>query len=320
MVGFVNLILIKTTPFRYNEMMKHSCLMIFLSLVMTQAHAQTLPPHDPIDVLIVSDQVNPHGLPDEDLMQPGDLSDLLSNTPALNTSSVVEIATNDIEQATALLHFNQADEGRPEVLIYFAHRIPNNGNDASGRQALFVAAVEQFLQQGGGVIAFHHGIYLTGGKQAIQDVLGAEATGAVPWNTVNGQDVIYVGGDHFIGSHQVSYPGTTTYEHAAHGVPAGNYPFFNNTPDERYPQMDFNTGNSGCELETLFESNYSDNGNQHLLGYTKQCPDWTSKVVVYQPGEYQPNATSGNNLQILLNAIYYVSGYRWDVLFADDFD
>ena len=311
---------IKPNPIRYNDTMKCNCLMIFMSLVMTQTQGQTLPPHDPIDVLIVSDQVNPHGLPDEDLMQPGDLADLLSNSPALNTSSVVEIATNDIEQATALLHFNQFDEGRPEVLIYFAHRIPNNGNHASGRPAQVAAADEQFLQQGGGVNSFAHGIYLTAGKQAIQDLLGAQATGSVPWDTVNGQDVIYVGGDHFIGSHQLNYTGTTTYEHTAHGVPAGNYPFFNNTPDERYPQMDFNTGNSGCELETLFESNYSDNGNQHLLGYSKQCPDWTSKVVVYQPGEYQPHATSGNNLQILLNAIYYVSGYRWDVLFANDFD
>lgn len=301
-------------------MMKRCCLTIFLCLLIAVAHAQSLPAHAPIDVLIVSDQVNPHGLPDQDLMQPGDLANLLSNEAALNTSSVVEIATNDIEQATALLNTDPATESWPEVLIYFAHRIPNNGNDAAGRQALFVAAVEQFLQQGGGVISFHHGIYLTAGKQAIQDLLGSQATGAVPWDTVNGQDVIFVGGDHFIGNHQVSYPGTTTYEHAAHGVPVGNYPFFNNTPDERYPQMDYNAGNTGCELVTLFESNYSDNGNQHLLGYTKQCPGWNAQVVVYQPGEYQPHATSGNNLQILLNAIYHVSDFRWDVVFASDFD
>jgi len=85
--------------------------------------------------------------------------------------------------------------------------------------------------------------------------------------------------------------------------------------------MDYLTAaNSGCEIENLFQTNYSDNGNQHLLAYTKQCTGWTSKVFVYQPGEYQPNATSGNNLQILLNAIHYLSEYRWDVIFADRFD
>lgn len=297
-----------------------SDLLLMLMLMTNWVTAQVLPPHESLDILIVSDEVNPHGLTDGELMQPGDLSNLLSNTVTLNTSSVLEFDTNDIEQATARLNLSPSDANWPEVLIYFAHRIPNNGNDAAGRQAAFVAATEQYLQAGGGVISFHHGAYLTAGKQAIQDLLGSQATGGVPWDTVNGQDVIFVGGSHFIGTHQISYTGVTTYSHPAHGVVADNYPFFNNTPDERYPQMDYNNGNSGCELETLFESNYSDNGNQHLLGYSKQCPGWLSKVVVYQPGEYQPNATSGHNLQILLNAIYYVSGFRWDVIFADDFE
>jgi hypothetical protein len=300
---------------------KISILSILLSLLLiTVGHAQSLPPHDALDILIVSDEVNPHMLNDEDLMQPGDLSFVLGSTLALNSHIITEVATNEIELATTALSLPIEHEARPEVLIYFAHRIPDNGNDASGRQAAFVTAVENFLQTGGGVISFHHGIYRTAGKQAIQDLLGSEATGSVPWDTVNGQDVIYVGGDHFIGSYQISYSGTTSYENPSHGIPFNNYPYFNNTPDERYPQMDFNTGNSGCDIETLYESNYSDNGNQHLLSYTKQCPSWTSKVFVYQPGEYQPNATAGNNFQILLNAIYYLTDYRWDVIFKSNFN
>ncbi len=297
-----------------------SCLTLTGLLCSCLLLAQTLPPHEPIVVLIVSDEVNPHGLDDASLMQPGDLSAALDATPALNSNSITEVNTNDIEQATTLLGLPATDANRPDVLIYFAHRIPNNGNDATGRQAAFTQAVETFLQSGGGVVSFHHGIYLTNGKQPIQDLLGAEATGAVPWDVVNGQDVVFVGDDHFIGTHQVAYPGLTMYENAAHGIPLDNYPFFNNTPDERYPQMDFNTGNSGCELVPLFESNYSDNGNQHLLSYTKQCPGWLSQVVVYQPGEHQPTATAGNNFQILLNAIYHVSHFHWDVIFANDFD
>lgn len=282
--------------------------------------AQTLPPHDPLNLLIVSDEVNPHGLGDADLMQPGDLSQALGLAAALNSDQIVEVDTNDIELATAALNLPVGHVDRPQVLIYFAHRIPNNGNNDTGRQTDFVNAVTGFLQSGGGVISFHHGIYLTGGKQSIQDLLGSQATGAVPWNTVNGQDVIYVGGDHFIGAHQITYTGTTTYGNPAHGIPTANYPYFNNTPDERYPQMDFNTGNSGCDITPLFESNYSDNGNQHVLGYTKHCPGWHSQVFVYQPGEYQPNATSGNNFQVLLNAIYHLSDGRWDVIFRSPFD
>ena len=292
----------------------------WLLLIAGSVHGQSLPAHDPIDILIVSDEVNPHGLSDEDLMQPGDLTPVLSNLATLNSHIILEIDTNQIELATNALNLSPDNVDRPEVLIYFAHRIPNNGNNASGRQADFVAAVAQFLQTGGGVISFHHGIYLTGGKQPIQDLLGSQATGSVPWNTVNGQDVIFVGGDHFIGTHQINYSGTTTYSNPSHGIAADNYPFFNNTPDERYPQMDFNAGNAGCDIENLFQSNYSDNGNQHLLGYTKQCPGWTSQVMVFQPGEHQPTATSGNNLQVLLNAIYYLSDYRWDVIFQSDFD
>jgi hypothetical protein len=33
-----------------------------------------LPPHGPLRILIVSDEVNPHSLPDEELTQPGSIS------------------------------------------------------------------------------------------------------------------------------------------------------------------------------------------------------------------------------------------------------
>lgn len=296
-------------------------LMLPLALVV----AQTLPPHQPLRILIVSDAVNPHGLNDNDLTQPGDISTALSNTAALNVdvgaAAILEIDTNQIELATTELQRPITDVLRYDVLIYFAHRIPNNGNNATGRQANFVAAVESFLESGGAVIAFHHGIYQTAGKQSIQNLLGSQATGGVPWDTVNGQTLIYVGGDHFIGSHEIAYTHQVAYEHPAHGIAAGNYPAFVNVPDELYPQMDFNSGTLGCDISILYESDYVNNGNQHLLSYLKWCPGWGSQIFVYQPGEYQPNALSaGNNFQILLNAIYHLTNGRWDVIFRDDFD
>lgn len=36
--------------------------------------AQTVAPHAPLRILIVSDEVNPHGLPPADLTQPGEIS------------------------------------------------------------------------------------------------------------------------------------------------------------------------------------------------------------------------------------------------------
>ena len=155
----------------------------------------------------------------------------------------------------------------------------------------------------------------------MQNLLGAEATGGVPFDTIDGQNVIYVGGAHFIGSHSINYDLIIDYENASHMVPLASYPAFNNTPDERYPQMDFLTNPDGCEIDVLFESDYLQNGSTHLLGYTKQCASWASKIFVYQPGEYQPNAlTAGNNFQILHNAIYYLTDGRAGLLFEDSFE
>jgi hypothetical protein len=207
-----------------------------------------------------------------------------------------------------------------DALIYFAHRIPNNANQDQIRQEEFVTAVEEYLQAGGAVISFHHGIYQTTGKQSMQNLLGAQATGAVPWDTLNGQDVIFVGGNHFIGTNNINYMSQVFYENSEHSIPAASYPTFNNSPDELYPQLDFNSGVIDCNIQILFESDYVNNGANHLLGYLKYCPNWNSQLFVYQPGEYQPNALSGNNFQILLNAIYHLTEFRWDVVFANPFE
>jgi hypothetical protein len=276
------------------------------------ARAATLPPHAPLRIMIVSDEVNPHGLSAAQLTQPGDLSAAITapgsgiNLDAA-PDAVVEIATDDLADATALLALPIDDPGAYDVLIYFAHRIPAGGGGAQD-QADFVAAVDSFLAQGGGVISFHHGAYLTAGKDAMQDIIGGTATGNVPWNTTDGQNVIDVGPGHFITSNEIEYAGSVAYADAAHGVAADNYEFFNNTPDERYPFFTINP--SAGDVEMLFASDYNDNGTTHVLGFTHRRPSWAGVVVVYQPGEYQPNALDdldGNNFQILANAIFYAS-------------
>lgn len=278
------------------------------ALVPSRARAASLPPHPPLRVLIVSDEVNPHGLSDAELTQPGDISAALQAPGSgLHLDSVVEIATDDLDQATALLSVPIGSSSAYDVVVYFAHRIPN-GPTGAQEQADFVAAVEDFLIAGGGFISFHHGSYQTVGKDAIQDLIGATATGAVPWDTVEGQNVIDVAPGHFITTHGVSYAGTVSYEDAARGVPLGTYAYFNNTPDERYPSFDVNPGAGDVTL--LFASDYD--GTSHLLGFTHRRPAWTGIVIAYQPGEYQPNALDdlgGNNFQVLANSIYFAA-YR----------
>lgn len=232
------------------------CLLLAFALPAT---AQLLPPHPPLRILIVSDEVNPHGLPPEELTQPGEIS-------------------------AALLVLPRADPAAYDVLIYFAHRIPD-GADAQARQEAFVTAVDGFLAEGGGVISFHHGIFLTAGKESMQDLLGAQASGTVVWDTIDGQNIIAVAPEHFIAGFGIDYPATTSYEDLAHGIPLDDYPFFNNTPDELYPN--FELVPAAGEIEMLFASDYD--AAPHILGYVERRPEWAGVVVVYQPGEFQPD-------------------------------
>jgi hypothetical protein len=274
--------------------------------------AATLPPHSALRILIVSDEVNPHGLSDAELTQPGDiLAALLAPGSGIqldpNSDAVVEIATNDLSMATALLSAPIDSASAYDVVIYFAHRSPSGPSGAQDQED-FVAAVEAFLVAGGGLVSFHHGSYLTGSKASMQELIGATASGSVPWNTVDGQNVINVAPSHFVTSNEVEYPSSVAYEDAGRGVPSDTYGFFNNTPDERYTTFEINP--TAGAFSVLFASDYDQSGTTHLLGFEHRRPEWAGVVIGYQPGEYQPNALDdldANNFQILANAIVYAA-------------
>lgn len=314
---------------RSTAMTRHSsrvCLVLWAMILLFEAGdraagAQVLAPHPALRILIVSDEVNPHGLPPEDLTQPGEISAALLGVSGLRLDTgpdaLREIATDNLEQATSLLELPRGDPLAYDVLIYFAHRIPN-GVDGQARQEAFVTAVNNFLSTGGGVISFHHGIYRTAGKESMQDLLGAEATGAVLWDTADGQNVIAVAAEHFVASYGIDYETTVSYEDPSLGIPAGLYPVFNNTPDEQYPN--FSLLPAAGDIEVLFASDF--NASTHLLGYVERRAEWSGAVVVYQPGEYQPHALGvGNNFQILLNAIVYTAlSAQGELVFGDGFE
>lgn len=282
--------------------------------------AAVLPPHRPLRILVVSDTVNPHGLTSAQLTEAGDIGNALRQPGAgilLDgaADAVREIPTNDLEQATALLSVPACDPAAYDVLVYFAHRIPDpdagKPQTPTQRQDAFTAAVGAFLLSGGGMVSLHHGAYLSPGKTGILDLIGATASGAVPWNTTSGQNVIDTAVGHFVTTQGVAYTASLPYADAARGVAPASYPSFNNTPDERYPTFAYNPG-AGLRA-TLFGSDYDEGGTTHLLGWTHRRQDWSGTVVGYQPAEYQPNALddlAGNNFQILANAILYAADAR----------
>jgi len=284
------------------------------SAISSVAYAAELPPHPALRILIVSDEVNPYGLSNAELTQPGDISVALQVPGSgLNIDAVLEIATDDLATATAALLVPFADPAAYDVLIYFAHRIPN-GAGAAQAQAEFVAAVEGFLVAGGGVVSFHHGSFQATGKTAMLDLIGGVAT-ANSWQPIAGQRLINVAPGHFVTTQSVKYTSSLAYADPGRGVAAGNYDAFDNIPDERYPVFDLVP--SAEQVEILFASDYNEGGSAtHLLGFTHQRTGWLGRVVAYQPGEYQPQALddpNGNNFQILANAILYSAGLEGPV-------
>jgi hypothetical protein len=262
------------------------------------ASAATLPAHDPLAIVVVGDEVNPNGLTDAELTQPADVGAAIEAAGSgIDAASVDVVDSACIDDAVAALDADTVD-----VLVYFAHRGASTCAGGDG-QAGLDAAVEGFLRRGGGVVVFHHGIYSDGAKTNMLRLFGGSAN-AIAWDTSAGQDVINVAPSHFVTSNEVAYGAMKAFDGL--GVAAGDYGFFNNTPDERYPGLSL-IEVAGETRTVLFASDYQ---GPQILGYDLHRADWMGHVVVYQPGEYQPNAlddVGGNNFQILANAIYYVA-------------
>ncbi|MEM9460001.1 MAG: MYXO-CTERM sorting domain-containing protein [Myxococcota bacterium] len=270
--------------------------------VSLSASAADLPAHDPLRILVVSDEVNPHGLPDDQLTQPGDLETAFSAPGSgLNIDDVVEVDSQCIDEALMGL----ADPEAFDVVVYFAH-LAALGCDGSAQQDALTGAFEAHLQGGGGIVMFHHGVFQAGGKEGVLQLLGAQAS-SVAWDTGAGQDVIATAPEHVVAEQGVEYAGMRDFDGA--GVAAGSYPFFNNTPDERYDAITL-LEQEGEDRTILFTSAELSGAAPRVLGYDLHRPGWGGHVVFYQPGEHQPQALDdldGNNFQILANAILYAA-------------
>ncbi|MEM6296297.1 MAG: hypothetical protein AAGA54_33815, partial [Myxococcota bacterium] len=239
--------------------------------VATGASAASLPKHDPLQIVVVSDEVNPHGLSDAELTQPGDLRAALTAADSgLNIDSVLEVDSGCIDDAVAAL-----DTGDVDVFVYFAHVAASGCAGGDGQSAL-TNAVRAHLEKGGGVVVFHHGLFTAGGKTEILQLLGASA-GNIAWEPEAGQDVIAVAPDHFVATNGLTYPDTRAFGEPNLGIPDGEYPAFRNTPDERYPGTQLLL-NGEEDIEVLFASDYA---GAQVLGYDLQRPGWQGHTVAY---------------------------------------
>lgn len=269
-----------------------------------QAAAAPLPPHGPLRIVVVSDFVNPHGLASAELTEPGDLAVAFERPESglsLASGGVLEANSQCVDAALTGL----TTPGAVDVFVYFAHQAARACAGAD-RQGELTAAVEAFLVAGGGVVVFHHGLYVATGKDAMLQLLGGAAS-SIAWEPVAGQRIVNVAGGHFVTTNGVDYPDLTNVDGSSLGVPSGIYPSFFEAPDERYPVTDLLPA-AGEQRTLLFVS--GDAVTVRPLGYTLVRPGWAGRVVAYQPGEYQPNALddpNGNGFQILANAIVFAA-------------
>lgn len=266
--------------------------------------AAMLPEHEPFAVLVIADEVNPNQLSDADLTQPGDFAPALqAEDSGLALSAVVTVDSQCADQARDAL----TGSTPPDVVLYFAHRAAKSCAGSAIQEEL-VVALQSGLEQSTGIVVFHHGsypdLYQAGAKDSLLELVGASFEG-IAWNTTVGQRVFNVGGNHFVSNNGLTYAGVATFAGVA-GVASGDYPYFDNIPDERYPNATFHT-QPDEQRTLLFASN---SGGERVLGYVLVRPTWQRAVVAYQPGEYQPNALdlrNGNNFQVLANALYFSS-------------
>jgi len=268
----------------------------FTSMSPASVGAATLPEHTPFRLLVVADEVNPWELSDEALTQPIDVEVALSDSASgLLVETIVSVDSQCVDEAFGVI------DGGVDVIVYFAH-LPAIACDGTVVQDQLTEQFAAHLERGGGIVVFHHGIYVARGKASVLQLLGGNA-GGVEFGE-DGQDVINVAPGHFVTTNGLTYAMEREFESSSLGIPLGMYGVFANSPDERYSQYELTTV-EGERREILFV-----NARGQPIAYDLTRPGWRGRVITYQPGEYQPNAIDdrdGSNFQVLANAIYYAA-------------
>lgn len=151
----------------FSKCLKPAFFVCAVCLLGSFTYAATLPPHKPLSILIIADEVNPHRLSDADLTQPQDLEPAL--TAEDSPLGIAHISTVNSQCADAALTALAAERA-PQVVLYFAHRAALHC-DGSDAQVELTALLDAGLQQGLGVVVLHHGWYVDIFKRGAKDDL-----------------------------------------------------------------------------------------------------------------------------------------------------
>lgn len=256
-----------------------------------------------------------------------DLQSLLSaNSPTdpftftvsdVDLDGAVPFNVND--SASALAYFSAFD-----VVLVFKHW-------TSGFGAPIQAALRDYADQGGGLVAIHHAMYnhdtgMSNRNILCRDVFGVESHSST-WGARNPNNGPYgfmnLNHGHFVSTYGVTFnaasmtpPGGFPAAPAAPNPCAGGYPALSLT-DEIYTNTTFTGtpvfGDGVGQINLLFANDYTAfPGQIHTAGFTKRFNPAgdasVGRLVFLQPGERVENFQAGHPYgQIVRNALIWAA-------------
>ncbi len=261
-----------------------------------------------------------------DLLEANSTNDPFTiQTTALNLANQTAFTPTDI--ANMKTYFEGFD-----AVIFFKHWSTHLTNQMQ-------TALVQYVEEGGGVMSLHHGLYNDLDNGQDKSILINELFGA--WSNWNGwgaslqnYDVYSTNHGHFISTYGIDYQEANTYPAAWGASPidlSANHSYSQlpafEVYDELYTNMaftgDFAIGTAMNEINLLFSNNQANIA--HTTGFTRlvQLNDAApiGRVFYLQIGErkenYIPNSISG---QIIRNGAIWTSGNSFKIAQTIDFE
>ncbi len=204
-----------------------------------------------------------------------------------------------------------------DVIIFYKHW-------STGLTDQILQALVDFADNGGGLIALHHGLFndVDGDqtKNILTNLFGAESALNEWSGTLGSYNLFSMNHGHFISSYLIDYPTASEYpEFWVDNLPVPssnfNYSFLPTIEvyDEIYDNMVFlnsNFGNGVNEINPLFSNDLADAEESHVSGFTRLIDidggETIGKLVYLQIGErrenYEPDAAYS---QMVRNAVLW---------------
>lgn len=233
----------------------------------------------------------------------------VSNVNILNNSSLPYDVTSQISIENYLSGY--------DVVVFYKHW------SNTGMSVNLQNAIVNFADDGGGVLAIHHGLYNNGsGKNILVNNLFEAQSSSSGWTGFNltNYNLIITNYGHFISTYGINLSNPVETPSSWSDMPQGganmSYSYYPNVEiyEEIYNNMTYVSGTFGRginEITPLFSNNVSTSANPHTSGFVKLFDGSNDgsigKLVFLQPGERQENYTIDSPYgQILRNAVVWL--------------